>query len=161
MLNDCDAIKDSDLKMFYKQELKNKVYQQNRAFNNKTHTNRHIIPSPKNNLDRACCAILADLMVNQHWLDDAVEVLGQIAFANNKIDTIRLNVVKMIVDGIDKNKTKEYIDQSLSELEIWQSDCFMPNVFLQSATKSFDNWKQNCLKHSILSRRRLPIINLK
>lgn len=158
LLADCDAIRDPDLKAFYKQDLRDRFYQARRAPLGLSKKQPFAarsdgpLPSPKVNLDRACCALLADLAHHPEWLEDAAEILGHLTFPNPLIEDIRARVVKGAVQGLDNAADKPYMDQSpwihqaLKALELWNSDSVMPQLFLTPSHDVYDLWHESCLR---------------
>jgi DNA primase len=159
LLKDCDAIRDSDLRAFYKQDLKDRFYQARAPRFEKGKKQGSIgvglglpLPSPKINLDRVCCALLADLAHHPEWLEDGAELLGHLTFPSPHIDEIRARVVALAVKGLDKTEGDPYISQSqwihqtLKELDLWQSDPIMPQLFLKATHDDYDQWNASCLK---------------
>jgi hypothetical protein len=158
LLADCDAIRDPDLKAFYKQDLRDRFYQARRAPLGLSKKQPFAapsdgpLPSPKVNLDRACCALLADLAHHPEWLEDAAEILGHLTFPNPLIEDIRARVVKGVAQGLDNAADKPYMDQSpwihqaLKALELWNSDSVMPQLFLTPSHDVYDLWHESCLR---------------
>jgi hypothetical protein len=159
LLKDCDAIRDPDLRAFYKQDLKDRFYQARAPRFEKGKKQGAIgvglglpLPSPKTNLDRVCCALLADLAHHPEWLEDGAELLGHLVFPSPNIDEIRARVVALAVKGLDKEDEDPYMNQSqwihqaLKNLDLWQSDSVMPQLFLKPTHDAYDQWNESCLK---------------
>jgi hypothetical protein len=154
MLRDCDVIRDPDLKAFYKQDIRDRFYRLRTSPLKKQPFGVIGIPlpSPKNNLDRMCCALLADLAHHPEWIEDAAELLGHLTFPNPSIDEIRGRMVGMAAEGLDKTTDQPYINPSpwiqnaLQALELWTSDPVMPQLFLKPSHDVYDLWHESCLK---------------
>ncbi|MFM7630466.1 MAG: DNA primase [Alphaproteobacteria bacterium] len=157
LLGDCDAIRDPDLRAFYKQDIRDRFYQArtppSRLLKKQTvGVVQGPLPSPKGNLDRVCCALLADLAHHPEWLEDAAELLGHITFPNPAIEEIRAHLVDRAVQGVDKSPEQPYINPSewiqnaLQALELWKSDAVMPPLFLKPSHDVYNLWHESCLK---------------
>ena len=157
LLLDCDVIRDPDLKAFYKQDIRDRFYNIRTSRFNPSKQKPFAgmggpLPSPKANLDRICCALLADLAHHPEWLEDAAELLGHLTFPNPLIDGIRGRMVDMAVQGLDKTTDQPYINPSqwiqnaLQALELWKSDAVMPQLFLKPSHDVYDLWHESCLK---------------